>query len=57
MNIICAGEDSLETRAAVGEIASTLSVYSLFGQNSLKLSTITRNITDIQQAKKRIISK
>jgi hypothetical protein len=33
INIICAGENDLEVRSAITEIASTLSVYTQFGQN------------------------
>ena len=53
MNIICASEDPLEARASISEIASTLSVYSQFGQNMLRLSHISHNASDIEQAKKR----
>ncbi len=58
INIISAGENDLEVRSAITEIASTLSVYTQFWQNGLKLERISKDESDIQWAKKRdIISK
>jgi hypothetical protein len=37
MNIIHAGEDAVEAKSAIREIASTLHIFSNFGQNSFKL--------------------
>ncbi len=53
INIICAGEDPLETRASIREIASVLSVYTLFGQNGFYLERISQNIRNIESVKKR----
>lgn len=53
INIICAWEDAFETRSAISEIASTLSVYAQFWQNALKLSKMSQSIIDIQNAKQR----
>ena len=53
INIICAWEDDVEVSAAVKEIASTLSVYTQFGQNKLRLRGISKNIADVQRAKER----
>ncbi len=55
INIICAAEDLLEARWAISEIASTLSVYTLFGQNGLRISKISNSPIDIQAAKNRAI--
>ena len=51
--IICAAEDSIEARSAISEISSTLSVYTQFGQNSLRLANISHSVSDIEKAKKR----
>lgn len=56
VNIICAGENNMEVRSAISEIASTLSVYTQFGQNGLRLSDISKQVSDIERAKGRIIS-
>ena len=53
INIICAAEDSIEARSAISEISSTLSVYTQFGQNSLRLANISHSVSDIEKAKKR----
>ena len=53
INIICAGEDEVEVRSAIKEIASTLSVYTQFGQNKLVLQKISKNISDITRVKQR----
>ncbi|MDA9129352.1 type IV secretion system DNA-binding domain-containing protein [Candidatus Gracilibacteria bacterium] len=53
INIVCAGEDEIEVRSAIQEISSTLSVYTQFGQNSLRLSGISKDITDIERVKNR----
>lgn len=55
LNIVCAGEDQIEVRSAISEIASTLSVYTQFGQNGLKVSKISYNYQDILAAKNRYI--
>lgn len=55
INVICASDDAFERRSAISEIASTLSVYSQFGQNSLRISNISQNLGDIFSAKKRNI--
>jgi len=58
INIISAWENEVEVRSAITEIASTLSVYTQFGQNSLKLSSISKSLEDISGIKERkIISK
>lgn len=56
INIICAGEDNVEVRSAISEIASTLSVYTQFGQNALRVSKLLYSIEDIHAAKKRNIT-
>jgi len=57
INIICAWENEIEVRSSIGEIFSTLSVYSQFGQNSLKLWEISTSKSDIQIAKNRTLSR
>jgi len=58
INIISAGENEIEVRSAITEIASTLSVYTQFGQNSLKLEKISKSPDDVQAVKNRnIVSK
>lgn len=57
INILCAGEDALETRSAIREIASTLSVYTQFGQNGLTLSRTSQFPHDIERVKNRSIGK
>jgi hypothetical protein len=48
----------MEVRSAITEIASTLSVYTQFGQNGLKLERISNTTDDITGAKQRkVISK
>ena len=53
INVICAGEDIIEVRSAVKEIASTLSVFTLFWQNSLRLVHTSQNIWDVERVKQR----
>lgn len=55
INIISAGENDMEVRSAITEIASTLSVYTQFGQNGLKLEKISKLSQDIDSAKQRSI--
>ena len=55
INIVCAGEDILEVRSAINEIASTLSVYTHFWQNALKLEKVSQSIFDIESVKNRNI--
>jgi len=55
INIISAGENEMEVRSAITEIASTLSVYTQFGQNGLKLEKISKLSQDITSAKQRNI--
>ena len=55
INIISAGENEMEVRSAITEIASTLSVYTQFGQNWLKLERISKDQNDISWAKQRNI--
>jgi len=43
----------MDSRVAIKEVFSTLSVFSLFGQNTLKLLSLWKSIGDIEQAKKR----
>jgi len=40
LNVICASENETQARVSVKEIFSTLSVFSLFGQNSFALRSI-----------------
>lgn len=56
INIICAWENNMEVRSAISEISSTLSVYTQFGQNGLKLFDISKQNSDIERVKQRIIS-
>lgn len=56
INIVCAGENDLEVRSAITEIASTLSVYTQFGQNGLMLEKISKLSDDISAAKNRNIT-
>lgn len=53
LNILCASEDDFESRSAITEIASTLSVYANFWGNALRLKERTKNISDINKAKNR----
>ncbi len=53
INILSAAEDTVEAQWSIGEIASTLSVYTQSWQNSLKIEGISRDISDIQRAKNR----
>ena len=46
----------MEVKSAISEIASTLSVYAQFGQNGLRLSGISKQTSDIERVKGRIIS-
>lgn len=57
INVICAGENTIEVRSAISEIASTLSVYTQFGQNGLRLWSISRQNTDVLHAKSRRLVK
>jgi len=57
VNLICAWEDQFEVEASIKEIASTLSVYSNFGQNSFKLDYISHEVIDIESAKQRKITR
>lgn len=56
VNIICASEDDNESRVSIREIASTLSVFDNFGQNKLKLSSITKMTSQIRSVKRRSLS-
>ncbi|MCD5380509.1 type IV secretion system DNA-binding domain-containing protein [Candidatus Gracilibacteria bacterium] len=56
LNIIHAGEDSIEGKMAVKEIASTLGVFANFGGNSFRLKSLSRNKEAIESIKKRNIS-
>lgn len=53
VNILYAGEDGGEGRIAIKEIASTLSIFSHYANNTLKLKSITRDTLQVQAAKKR----
>lgn len=53
VNIICASEEETERRVSVKEIASTLSVFTLFGQNSFTFSRSKDLDRDILNAKAR----
>lgn len=55
INIIHAWEDRFEWRWTIKEIASTLSIFSNFWQNSFKLKNITNNEKNISQIKNRNI--
>ena len=55
INIIFAGEDGGEWRIATKEIASTLSMFSSFGNNSFRLKEITRDNQYIECAKARVL--
>ena len=55
--IIHAGNDMIEWKMAIKEIASTLWIYANFWWNSFKLKTITKDDEIIKQIKKRKISK
>lgn len=55
INLVCAGEDDIEVRASIQEIASTLSVYDNFGQNSLRIEKMSREASDIEAVKERKI--
>lgn len=57
INIICAGEDNFEVQSSIKEIAATLSVYTQFGQNALRLQNISQNREDIKAVKDRVIQK
>jgi len=57
INVICAGENPLEVRSAISEIASTLSVYTQFGQNGLRLTSMSRDSKDIANAKSRKLTR
>jgi hypothetical protein len=57
INIVCAGENDIEVRSAISEIASTLSVYTQFGQNGLRLENISQRESDIKNAKNRVITR
>lgn len=56
MNIIHAGEDEVEAKSAIREIASTLHIFSNFWQNSFKLLGIKRNQDFIECVKARCLS-
>ena len=56
INVICAGEDDIEVRSAIQEISSTLSVYTFFGQNSLRLKWVSKSLADIVMVKERQFS-
>lgn len=53
INLFHASENEHEGRVAIKELASTLSVYSLFGNNSFKLLQISNNIDLIRKVKNR----
>jgi hypothetical protein len=53
INVIHAGEDSIEASWSIREIYSTLSIFSNFWLNSLKLSWITNDDEEIIRIKKR----
>ena len=55
--IIHAGNDMIEWKMAIKEIASTLWIYANFWWNSFKLKSITKDDEIIKQIKKRKISK
>lgn len=55
INILCAGDDIVESRATIKEIASTFSVYRMMGQNAFRLQKITGLLSDILQVKNREI--
>jgi len=56
INIISAWENEIEVRSAITEIASTLSVYTQFWQNGLKLKSVSKSSDDIASAKQRNIN-
>lgn len=56
ITIIAASESDIESRSSIGEIASTLSMYSLFGQNSLRLKYISQSLSPAESAKRRQIT-
>ncbi len=57
INILYAGEDGREGRIAIKEIASTLSIFSHYANNTLKLKTITRDAPIVHAVKKRVMKR
>jgi len=55
ITILSASESDIESRSSIKEIASTLSVYALFGQNALTLNSISQSTLAIESAKNRIL--
>ncbi len=56
LNIIHAGEDTIEWKMAVKEIASTLWVFANFWGNSFRLKSLSRDKEAIENIKKRNIT-
>lgn len=53
ITILAASESDIESRSSIGEIASTLSMYSLFGQNALRLKYISQSLSLAESVKRR----
>ncbi|MCH8519022.1 type IV secretion system DNA-binding domain-containing protein [Candidatus Gracilibacteria bacterium] len=55
ITLLAASESDIESHSSIKEIASTLSVYTLFGQNALKLKYVSQSLPKIQAAKNRTL--
>lgn len=55
LNIIHAGDDVIEWKMAIKEIASTLWIYASFWWNSFKLRSLSSDVDSVEHIKKRSI--